>query len=109
MSKYFDSIRVGRVNKDVRGFINIKIDRTTVLGNPFIVRKEVLRDYVCEQHAKDFDIKVRMKDHEVRKEIIRIFKIVKNGGKVNLQCWCAPKRCHGNHIREFLLEQLEKV
>jgi hypothetical protein len=41
-------------------------------------------------------------DKYVRREIDRIAKLVRDGSKVALKCYCAPKECHGdNYIKKI--------
>ena len=30
-------------------------------------------------------------------------------GELNLICWCSPKRCHGDVIKEFLTRRFKKL
>jgi len=100
------NITVGRVNKPLEGYVNIRIDRSSPLGNPFIMRTESERDSVCEKYHKYFHQEV-IERGSVREEVIRIYRLVKEGKSVNLQCWCKPKRCHGDTIKSFILKHLE--
>jgi hypothetical protein len=35
-------------------------------------------------------------------ELRRLYKIYQQYGKLELFCWCAPKRCHAETIKRFL-------
>lgn len=100
------TLLVGRVNSDLEDFVNIRIDRTSPLGNPFIMSEESERDCVCDKYEEYFQNKVK-EVGDFRDEVIRLYRLVKAGRKVNLQCWCSPKRCHGDTIKKFILKNLE--
>jgi hypothetical protein len=94
-------VSVGRVGRDVEGVINIKIGRGTPLGNPFYMADESMRDEVCDKYEAYFHAEVK-KQGAFRDEVIRLYKLVKSGKSINLQCYCAPKRCHGHTIKAFI-------
>ncbi|NQT59617.1 MAG: DUF4326 domain-containing protein [Bacteroidetes bacterium] len=77
---------------------DFKIDRSTPLGNPFIMKEEADRAEVCVRYKKYFYEKM-MYDHPYLQEIKD--SLIEHG-KVRLFCWCAPKACHGETIREYL-------
>lgn len=84
---------------------DIRVDRANkVLGNQFYMADESMRDEVCDLYQVWFDKKVESKDPEVMTELRRLWKIWKEYGTLNLYCWCAPKRCHAQTIRDFLLK-----
>ena len=39
---------------------------------------------------------------EVYEEIMRLITLVKEGKEINIACWCKPKQCHGDIIKEFV-------
>ena len=43
------------------------------------------------------------------KEMVRLFRMHQAGVNINLQCFCAPNRCHGETIRAIILEAFEKM
>jgi len=78
----------------------VAIDRRSVLGNPFFMKSEKERDKVCDDYEKHFN---KMKDEaRFKQELRRLYSIHKCFGKLELYCWCAPKRCHGETIKKFL-------
>ena len=86
----------------VKEVYDIKVDRTSVLGNKFIMRSEQDRDKVCEQYKVWFTEQIELKNELVLNELRRIYRIMVKYGKLNLWCWCAPKRCHAETIKSFL-------
>lgn len=66
----------------------VRIDRKSIWGNPFLVGDDGTRDDVCDLYAANyFPLKPRLRStvHTLR-------------GKA-LGCWCAPDRCHGDHLK----------
>ena len=100
------SITVGNL-RDLKlkpGQMMIKIDRTTPVGNPFVMKTEADRDKVCNQYRANFDQFMQKK--EFKDYINHIFEESKRHDIV-LGCWCAPKRCHGETIKEYVLEMYD--
>lgn len=83
----------------------VRVDRTSVLGNPFYMHNESYRDDVCDKYALYFEKKIAGEDVAFINELCRLANIAKKYGKLELFCWCAPKRCHAETIKSFL-EQL---
>ena len=84
----------------------IKVDRTTTVGNPFIMHNESERDEVCDKYDEYFNnivIKDIRKDTKFMDYLRYIYKIAKKQN-VALGCWCAPKRCHAETIKSFIEE-----
>ena len=102
-------IRVVHIKKyqPIKNEILIKIDRSSVLGNPFIMDKESERNEVCRMYVTYFDQQVKI-DGDFRNEIIRIYRLAKEGKNIALACWCAPKQCHGDYIKQFVEGYLVK-
>jgi len=75
--------------------------RGSVLGNPFKMYSEIQRDEVCEQYRKYFYEKVVSDDPVILAELNRILNIARVL-PVRLGCFCAPKRCHCDTIKEYL-------
>ena len=68
--------------------------RPSKWGNPFQMRSEEDRDFVCDQFMMHFN----MRQLKAKPE-----NLIELKGK-NLVCWCAPLRCHC----DYLLEQANK-
>ena len=88
--------------RNVSDGVVVRVDRTSVLGNPFYMRDEGQRDEVCDKYADYFNKKVTEKtDEKFMNELRRIYKLAKTNN-VYLACWCAPKRCHAETIKSFI-------
>lgn len=83
---------------------DVKVDRTSVLGNPFVMKNESLRDEVCDKYQTYFDNTIAHPEDNsaFMNELRRLYKLHKAYGKLRLFCWCYPKRCHAETIKEFL-------
>ena len=94
-------IRNLRNLKDIKGIL-VKVDRSSVLGNPYPMYSEEQRDTVCEKYEIYFQNQVSTKKNNAfMNELRRIWKLAKNGD-VTLACWCYPKRCHAETIKKFI-------
>lgn len=90
-----------------RGTIDVYIGRPSVLGNPYVMKKEADRDAVCEQYIKWLDLKLLDETSPQWLEIGILFRFLVEGWNLNLRCYCAPKRCHGDqikHVLDFMLK-----
>lgn len=85
----------------------IKVDRSSVLGNPFPMhnKTEEERNRVCNQYEIYFNKIINNKDLEQNQkfmnELRRIYILAKKQD-IALGCWCYPKRCHSETIKAFL-------
>ena len=66
-----------------------RIDRNSEWGNPYELDQDGDRDTVCDSFEHYFERK-----YGLHKELHTL------KGKV-LGCWCYPKRCHGNHLKNL--------
>lgn len=89
--------------------IFFKIDRTSPLGNPFHMEDETQRARVCEYYKVWFNDKVKKQDDT---NFLNYLEFIYNKAKNNniaLGCWCSPKQCHGEVIKEYLEEKLNET
>jgi hypothetical protein len=62
---------------------------------------ESQRDAVCDKYDVYFK-RMQSFDKAFKDELDRLYSILKEFGKLELFCWCAPKRCHAETIKEYL-------
>lgn len=95
-------IYIGNLRKKYKdGILQIIVDRSSPLGNPFIMEDESQRDSVCDLYEKWL---YRQINHEIEKicnELNRIAELAKTQD-IRLMCWCSPKRCHAETIKEYI-------
>jgi hypothetical protein len=80
----------------------VRVDRASILGNPYHMVDESQRDKVCNQYEEYFNENMKYPDTAFYNEIERLYGIMKEYGKLELYCWCAPKRCHAETIKAYL-------
>lgn len=87
--------------KDLTKVWEVRVDRETCLGNPYELKTEDRRNIVCDNYYYYFHKKV-LNDEEMINEIDRLIKIYNVYGKLHLYCWCSPKRCHAETIKDYI-------
>ena len=96
---------------------DVRCDRETKWGNPFIMYEEKDRDRVCDLHQEYFDAITTPGNKALVAMMLRIGGLTeyqvsrwmeKTGGYLDiselfeakrLMCWCDPKRCHCLYLR----------
>jgi len=97
-----------KYNKPVEPW-DVKVDRSSVLGNPFYMKSESQREEVCKKYEEWLLGKMNNKmDSDVFFEMVRLFELYEKHGKLRLFCWCAPKQCHAESIKRILIETKER-
>lgn len=76
------------------------------LANRFWMKDESQRNVVCDQYQAWFDDKIKSKDAAVKTELVRLWKLGVQQGHLELGCFCAPKRCHCNTIKNFFQSKM---
>ncbi|MFW6311492.1 MAG: DUF4326 domain-containing protein [Nanoarchaeota archaeon] len=87
---------------------DIKVDRSSVIGNPFYLGTDNphSREIVCRKYGKWLKRELEHNNSLVEKELRKLQKIYKKHGRVNLFCWCVPKRCHAEEIKKELIQSI---
>lgn len=89
------TIRVGRASE--RGAVYI--GRPGVLGNPFALTNEAYRDEVIARYRVYFE--KRLAD-PIFIAVLEGLETRDRKGDLVLGCFCAPRACHGDVIKEYL-------
>lgn len=97
-------IKIEVVSSHVQGCVYI--GRPSVLGNPFPMHREHERHEVCEQYDKWFKDQLKLQTYAVMQELERLTAKAIADGFMKLRCFCAPRACHGDTLRDYLIEQL---
>lgn len=91
------------------------IGRPSPLGNPFSHKRDTKADFIVasrEEAVKRYRMwlikKIKEKDKAVIDELKRLKRIAMEKGELKLGCWCAPKACHGDVIKEILEMSIKK-
>jgi hypothetical protein len=72
------------------------------MGNIHWMASESQRDAVCDAFAAD----MAQSDHPYWPSVRRLTQRLAEGKTIALYCFCAPKRCHADTIRELALAGL---
>jgi hypothetical protein len=89
---------------------DVRVDRDSVLGNPYFMKDETQRDKVCDDYAEYFRQKlIAFETGNAVASTVRfvnklrsLVEIHQKYNKLRLFCWCAPKRCHAETIRAWI-------
>lgn len=85
----------------------VRVDRTSVLGNPISLVCEADRDMVCDKYDVYLeDMLNETCNQEMISEFLRLCRIYGHKGKLELFCWCEPLRCHSWSIRDRIYDQV---
>ncbi|QDP56472.1 MAG: hypothetical protein Tp152SUR00d2C52646391_68 [Prokaryotic dsDNA virus sp.] len=104
------SLKVGRVRAShPRTSKVIRVDRTSVLGNPYKMYGEHMRDEVCDNYAVWLKERIKAKDEVILGALEHIADLVYNGHDVIITCHCTPKRCHADEIKRVVERALVKL
>lgn len=79
------------------------VGRPSPLGNPYRMRDEAEREQVIAQYARWLRKRL-LKDDQVRSEINRLYRELTQTGRLELTCWCSPRRCHAEVIAGALVQ-----
>jgi len=87
---------------------DVRVDRSSPLGSPFVLHDESERDKVCDEYEAWFYGLLNdgwcLEQDSVCRELDRLKALYKKHGKLRLFCWCIPKRCHAITIKKYLEE-----
>jgi Domain of unknown function (DUF4326) len=101
---------------------DVRCDRETKWGNPFILREEKDRDKVCDLHAYYFDEIIKPNNQELVRTMLKIGGLneqqiqrwmEKTNGYLDISelfeakrmlCWCKnpDRRCHCDYIKRMI-------
>jgi len=77
------------------------IGRPSVLGNPFKIGTDGDRTQVVEKFRAYLEEALKNPRHPVTQRLRELALIAQNGDLV-LVCFCAPKSCHGDVLKEVI-------
>jgi hypothetical protein len=91
------------------GYTVVYIGRPSAFGNPFVLGKHGDRAGVIagfKEWMLQSDAPAAAK---ARIECGRLAKRLLEGERIALMCWCSPQPCHGDIIRERVLQIYERA
>ncbi len=80
------------------------IGRPDPLGNPYVIGEHGDRDTVIARYKTWLIGQYASDNRSVRTAIDRLVQLELEGKSITLVCWCAPAKCHGDVIKEFVEE-----
>lgn len=93
---------------------DVYIGRGSILGNPYssIKDRDTKATVICDTREESIakfrqhiELAIKDKVKPYTRELNRIYKLAKEGD-VNLVCFCSPKSCHGDVIKEIIESKL---
>ena len=82
------------------------IGRGSPLGNPFPITPNCTRHQAITNYKVWLDNRITMNDPAVCNELNRLAELAQQG-ELKLQCFCKPLPCHGDVIKQVLLDALK--
>ena len=76
------------------------------IQNPFVIGVDGDRETTLQKYRDWLCQKLYIDDSPQRREIIRLWIEAREKGSLTLGCWCAPKACHGDVVKELLEQHL---
>ncbi len=91
------------------GEVLVKVDRSSILGNPFKMNNYLQeeRDRVCDEYDQYFYNQIDT-DINFSNEIGDLCTADFEHGNLVLGCWCYPKRCHAETILNYIMHDPTK-
>lgn len=88
-----------------RKTVTIYIGRPSVLQNRWPTPHYGTRSEVCDRYDRWLEKRVTKNNRRIMAELNRIADLIETGTDVVLECYCKPKRCHGDSV----LKQVRKI
>lgn len=84
--------------------------RFTPVGNPFPMKDKSVaeRNRVCDEYEDWFNKKMFEKHNKVT-QFVNELVLLASVSDLNLGCFCAPKRCHCDTIKDYIDNRLKKL
>lgn len=82
------------------------IGRGSPLGNPFVIGKDGSREQVIAKYRVWLNEQIMRKNPVVLDELNRLGNKAIDENGLALQCFCYPKPCHGEVIKEKLVKAM---
>lgn len=82
------------------------IGRPSPLGNPFPVDSKNSRAKAIDQY-REWLIEKLKTVNPTSKAFNVLLDCYRTDGNITLICWCAPLQCHGEVIRDLILERTQ--
>lgn len=87
---------------------DIYVDSHTPVGNPFHMVSEAQRNYVCDAYELYFYNMVSSEGTTFNAYVKAMQQLYEEYGQLRLFCSCAPKRCHAETIRDYIIREVKR-
>jgi hypothetical protein len=81
------------------------IGRGSPLGNPYILNRDGTRDEVCDMYYRYIHRHILLGNKLIIDELKRL-KAIAEQEPLFLECFCKPKRCHGDIVKKIICEEI---
>ena len=85
---------------------DFRIDRHTILGNPYVIAPNMTRVRACYEYDVYFKKKVES-DTRFKKKLDKMIEAAIKYHQLNLFFWCSPQACHGLTIKRYIEQELK--
>jgi uncharacterized protein (DUF488 family) len=86
---------------------NEYIGRGSVLENPYGI-KDITEEEALSKYEKYLYDELSKGNTKIINELDRLAQIAIKTGTLVLRCYCAPKRCHGEIVKQLLLTAISQ-
>ena len=90
--------------KAIRAEQKFRCDRRSPVGNPFQITPQNTRAEACHSYIEYFEELMKLNGN-AKKYVDKMIEAYKKYGRLYLYCWCAPKQCHVETIKSYILEK----
>ncbi len=95
------TIFIGHCQKEQNG-PTIYVGRPTAMGNPFILGPHGTRAEVIDKYKGWFTEQLHADNSAFNTLLKKVFEDHEEHGDITLLCWCHPKACHADVIRQWI-------
>ena len=110
------NIRIVNIKNHDKTEHDFYIGRPSIFGNPYSHKDNSIADFIVDSRNESIDLyrkyfyyRIESGDKVFIDELDRMIDYYKEHGKLNISCFCAPKRCHGDIIKEYLENKLRNI
>jgi len=103
-----DLVYIGRGDSGNSHLQNTAPHSSGWLGNPFSLQDFNSREEVIDKYATAF-LEKYTDDEEFKNAVDNLIDRIHNSDEtIKFGCWCAPKACHGDFLKDFIETNIEE-